>query len=175
MKTWMKAAAVLFAATAALAAGKYTQQQLQARFYYDLGPDTIDVSGYPKAQQDNYKVFARTCSKCHTLARPISAPETSRYDWERFIKRMHARIKNKLGADFSDAQAKTILSFLVYDSRVRKIAGKAAFEAQTRRLKTMFADVKAARAQEQEERAQKDVRPYVDQTQAVPQPQPRGD
>src|SRR3990167_1440253 len=70
---------------------QFTFVQLQALFSWDLGQDFIDVSVYPQAQQANYEVFKAKCSVCHTLARPINAPNAERRDWERFVKRMHGK------------------------------------------------------------------------------------
>lgn len=89
----------------------------QARFKeMEKGPKTIDVSKYPKEMQENYKVFAKTCSKCHSLARPINSNYALPDEWERYIKRM----KRKPGSGISSGDAKAIHDFLVYDSQVRK-------------------------------------------------------
>src|SRR3990172_9822175 len=74
---------------------RFSAEQFEARFYYDLGAAEIDISSYPKKQQDGYAVFARTCSQCHTLARPINAPFAVRKDWERYIQRMHIRTESR--------------------------------------------------------------------------------
>src|ERR1035441_5387770 len=53
----------------------------------DKGPAKIDVSAYPAAQQQGYKVFTDKCAKCHTIARPINTTMT-KAEWERYVKRM---------------------------------------------------------------------------------------
>jgi len=89
----------------------------QARFKeIEKGPKTIDVSKYPKEIQENYKIFEKTCSKCHSLARPINSNYALPDEWERYIKRM----KRKPGSGISSSNAKAIYEFLVYDSQVRK-------------------------------------------------------
>lgn len=89
----------------------------QARFKeMEKGPKTIDVSKYPKELQANYKIFEKTCSKCHSLARPINSSYALPDEWERYIKRM----KRKPGSGISSGDAKAIYDFLVYDSQVRK-------------------------------------------------------
>ena len=115
------------------------------RFYYDLGPETIDIFSYPKAQQGNYAVFAHSCSQCHTLARPINSPYVARKDWSRYVSAMHAKAKAKGGLSFSPAEARLIVDFLVYDSKIRKVDHKAAFDALTRDLKKKFAAADAGR------------------------------
>lgn len=172
MKTYIRACFALLAATAVLAGGKFTEEQLKARYYFDLGPAQVDVSGYPKRQQENYQLFAKTCSQCHTLARPINAPITSRSEWRRFIRRMHARIKSKVGSQFDEEQAERIVDFLTYDAQVRKVAAKAAFDAQSAGLKELFKEAQAERLRQAEKDSESKARPYVDDTQASPQPQP---
>lgn len=130
---------------AAWAADKYDPEQLKARFYYDLGPSEIDVSSYPKNQQAHYAVFKRTCSQCHTLARPINAPIVSRQDWKRFIERMHLRTKVRSGTSLNKEEAKTIVEFLAYDAARRKVAQKANFEAKGRELQALFSEVQKER------------------------------
>lgn len=82
----------------------------------EKGPKTIDVSKYPKEMQENYKVFSKTCSKCHSLARPINSSFALPEEWERYIKRM----KRKPASGISSGDAKAIYEFLVYDSQTRK-------------------------------------------------------
>jgi cytochrome c5 len=62
-------------------------QQSNVVLPQDKGPDKIDVSAYPAAQQANYKLFAGKCSKCHTIARPLNTM-MKRDEWERYVKRM---------------------------------------------------------------------------------------
>lgn len=144
------------------------------RFYYDLGPDRLDVSRYPKAQQENYAVFARVCAQCHTLARPINAPIVSRGSWARFIKRMHGRTEMTSGASITPAESKKVLDFLVYDSRVRKVEGRKDFVAETARLKTLFARARRDESRAEAAREKKEVRetPMERLTQAPPVPKP---
>jgi len=141
---------------------KYSQEQLGARFYYDLGPAEIDVSSYPTERQAGYLVFKKTCSQCHTLARPINSPIVTSKDWQRYVLRMHVRTQSKPGTVISKEDQKVIVEFLAYDAKRRKIDGKKAFEEQTARLKTLFEDVKAERSkrQVQEQKVQESA-PYT--------------
>ena len=84
----------------------------EVTFPFDKGPDAIDVSTYPAVQQENYKVFAEKCSKCHTLARPINAPFATHDEWAAYVDKM--RHKKRSGVD--EDSAKIIIDFLTYDS-----------------------------------------------------------
>jgi mono/diheme cytochrome c family protein len=88
----------------------------------DKGPDKIDVSAYPAAQQANYKLFAGKCSKCHTIARPLNTMMT-KLEWERYVKRM----MHKPNSGISDSQGKQIFDFVVYDQTERKDKTPTAF------------------------------------------------
>lgn len=113
----------------------------------DMGPDEIDVSGYPKEMRDKYKTFKFKCAACHTIARPINSQflelskteieELKKSDpkaladervlmadegmWNRYVKRMMAKPGCPVGKD-----GKAIWEFLVYDSKVRKTGANAA-------------------------------------------------
>ncbi|MGD0771879.1 MAG: hypothetical protein ABSC05_03565 [Candidatus Solibacter sp.] len=88
----------------------------------DKGPDKIDVSAYPPAQQTAYKLFASKCSKCHTIARPLNTM-MKRDEWERYVKRM----MHKPNSGISDNQGKQIFDFMVYDQTERKDKNPKAF------------------------------------------------
>ena len=88
----------------------------------DKGPDKINVSAYPAAQQAAYKVFTTKCSKCHTIARPMNTM-MKRDEWERYVKRM----MHKPNSGISDSQGKLIFDFLVYDQTERKDKNPKAF------------------------------------------------
>ncbi len=88
----------------------------------DKGPDKIDVSAYPAAQQGAYKMFSSKCSKCHTIARPINTM-MKRDEWERYVKRM----MHKPNSGISDNQGKQIFEFLIFDQTERKDKNPKAF------------------------------------------------
>ena len=88
----------------------------------DKGPAKIDVSSYPAAQQQGYKVFTDKCAKCHTIARPINTTMT-KDEWERYVKRM----MHKPNSGISDAQGKQIFEFMVFDETERKDKNPKAF------------------------------------------------
>jgi hypothetical protein len=92
---------------------------------YDKGPAKIDVSKYPAEMQSRYKLFAKKCSSCHTIARPINSDFALEDEWERYIKRM----MRKAGPSLINAdEGKQIYEFLVYDSKTRK---KAMYDKKT--------------------------------------------
>ena len=82
----------------------------------DKGLAKIDVSNYPKEQQENYQVFSQKCSKCHTLSRPINSDYALPEEWERYVKRM----MRKPGSGIGSKDGKKIYDFLSYDSKTRK-------------------------------------------------------
>jgi hypothetical protein len=97
-------------------------QQSNVVLPQDKGPDKIDVSAYPAAQQANYKLFGGKCSKCHTIARPLNTMMT-KDEWSRYVKRM----MHKPNSGISDAQGKQIFEFVVYDQTERKDKNPTAF------------------------------------------------
>ncbi|MBI3549055.1 MAG: hypothetical protein HY078_08455 [Elusimicrobia bacterium] len=107
-------------------------------FYYDLGPESIDVSKYPWTQRENYEVFKKNCQVCHTLARPINAPYVDRRDWGKFIREMHVRKKEWTNSPFAQGEAEVVIRFLVFDARIRKIERRMEFEENARRLRAEF-------------------------------------
>ncbi|MFI5345559.1 MAG: hypothetical protein ACHQ51_04215 [Elusimicrobiota bacterium] len=118
-------------------------------FEADKGPETVDVSKYPKEQQENYKVFSEKCAKCHTLARPINSQYALPEEWTAYVDKM--RHKKRSGID--DDSQKTITDFLIYDSSVRKkeliaqkLKDKAAAEAAGGKKDAAKPDEKAAPA-----------------------------
>jgi cytochrome c5 len=86
---------------------------------YDKGPAKIDVSKYPADMQNKYKVFAKKCSSCHTIARPINCEFALDDEWERYIRRMMRKAGPSL---ISADEGKQIFEFLIYDSKLRKKA-----------------------------------------------------
>jgi hypothetical protein len=84
---------------------------------YDKGPAKIDVAKYPADMQNRYKLFAKKCSSCHTIARPINCEFVLDDEWERYIKRMMRKAGPSL---ISADEGKQIFEFLSYDSKLRK-------------------------------------------------------
>jgi hypothetical protein len=64
--------------------------------------------------------------------------------------------------DFAKKDAAKILDFLEHDSKVRKLDGKAGFEAKTAELKALLKEVEAERSRLQLEEGRKAARPAPD-------------
>ncbi len=139
---------------------EFTDDQMKARFAWDLGVDRLDVSGYPAAQRRNYEVFLKACSGCHTPARALNAPVVSRAQWTRFAHRMHFRARSNL---LTAATAKAVVDFLVHDAAVRKTGRRDAYLDELARLQSRYGELEVERARrllEEGARAAKD-RGYV--------------
>lgn len=108
-------------------------------FPADLGPDTVVVTSYPTAQQENYALFVEKCSLCHTLARPINSPIVDAATWTRFVKRMHGKNNARSGGPLlSGEEANRVIAFLVFDSRERKIKRSEEFQKLQAELHLQF-------------------------------------
>ncbi len=103
------------AVTLAFVVMAWAQEQGKLLLPQDKGPDKLDVSSYPKPIQDDYKVFAEKCPKCHTLARGLNTMMTQD-EWSRYVKRM----MHKPNSGINESQGKQIFDFLVYDETNRK-------------------------------------------------------
>jgi hypothetical protein len=101
------AAALLSAATLALAA----EPEKAPPDPRDFGPDKIDVSKYPLAQQERYGVFTTKCAKCHPVARAVNS-RFNPQEWKRYMKRMIRRPNSGI----NEEQAQDIYEFLKYYS-----------------------------------------------------------
>ena len=108
-----------------------------ALFYSDLGPDQVDVSAYPAERKREYEVYARACSRCHTLARSINAPYVSRAWWEFYVTSMRVRARFH-GEPLAKQDVRDVLNFLEYDSNERKVARASEFETTKETLKRRF-------------------------------------
>ena len=111
-----------------------------ALFYSDLGPETVDVSAYAPAKKRDYEIYARACSRCHTLARSINAPYVNRAWWEFYVASMRVRAKFQ-GERLTKQEVRAVLDFLEYDSNQRKVARASEFEATKAELKRRFETV----------------------------------
>ena len=84
-------------------------------FPADDGPNFIDVSNYSLKMQENYKLFAQKCSRCHTLARPINSKFAGEV-WKKYVYKM----MRKPGSGLTPKTADQIIEFLIYDSQERE-------------------------------------------------------
>ena len=113
------------------------ERRKAALFYSDLGLNTVDVSAYPAARKNDYVVYTRVCSRCHSLARSINAPYVNQAWWEFYIARMRVRAHFH-GDPLTKEEIQSVLDFLEYDSNERKVAHAAQFEATKAELKRRF-------------------------------------
>jgi cytochrome c5 len=151
------------------APSKFSLEQLQARYYMDLGPSAVDTASYTQKARDGYPIFVKVCSQCHTLARPLNAPEATRAEWEQHVRRMHEKtLVYGWWTDFGKKDAEKILDFLEHDSKVRKLDDKAGFAAKTDALKALLKDVEAERERLQLEEGRKNVKPAAPYVGAKP-------
>jgi hypothetical protein len=116
-------------------------RELSVPFYFDLGPDSIDVRDYPKKRRKQYETFVRRCSGCHTLSRAINTPMRGKEEWEYYVYRMRLYSLSEKERRIQKAELEDVLSFLVYDSRIRKVKRGDDFEELDRRLRRKFREL----------------------------------
>lgn len=172
-------AALSVAAIAAKTPAELEKEKALAQPYAnDLGPATVDVSGYPANIQAGYKLLQVKCAKCHTPSRPLNSQfvETDGKDPAERKKNLDAlmksdpslfkekhvwqiedgiwqryvkRMMSKPGCDISKDEGKKIWEFVAYDSRVRKLgANKEKWAAHRRKLLSEFKAKHAHRYEE---------------------------
>ncbi len=66
------------------------------------------VAGLEPEVSEAYALFARKCSRCHSLARPLSAQVDSMDHWRAYV----ARMRRNPGSGISPADGDRILVFL---------------------------------------------------------------
>jgi hypothetical protein len=74
--------------------------------------DGLDVAQLPADVQPDYVLFARRCSKCHQLARPLNSGIRDDALWADYVERM----RRQPGSGISPADTRPILRFLHYYS-----------------------------------------------------------
>ncbi len=70
----------------------------------------LDPSKLPENIRADYDVFANRCSKCHSLARPLTANITDDEQWVLYVNRM----RRQPGSGISRTDQDAILRFLKY-------------------------------------------------------------
>jgi hypothetical protein len=70
--------------------------------------DGLDVATLPPDLRPDYAVFARRCSKCHSLARPLGSGISEDAAWVDYVDRM----RRQPGSGISQADVAPILRFL---------------------------------------------------------------
>ncbi len=82
------------------------------------GRDGLDVAQLPEIVRPDYQLFARRCSKCHSLARPLGSGITDDEVWIAYVNRM----RRQPGSGISPQDAGPILRFLhYYSSEQRRV------------------------------------------------------
>ena len=80
--------------------------------------DGLDVAQLPEGVRPDYALFARRCSKCHSLARPLGSGITDDSVWIAYVDKM----RRQPGSGISPQDAGPILRFLhYYSSEQRRI------------------------------------------------------
>ena len=74
-------------------------------------PNVVDVSAYPPDMKVRYDLFARKCSRCHALDRPLHA-RVGAGGWPDYVRRM----ARHPGAGISEPEQREIALFLAYYS-----------------------------------------------------------
>ncbi|MBI4424157.1 MAG: hypothetical protein HY554_10545 [Elusimicrobia bacterium] len=146
------------------------EKAMQNPYPNDLGPETVDVSGYPKEAQEGYTLLKSRCAQCHTAARPLNSrfvePDAEKDKRESVVadlkksapdlfkdyslhqieagvwQRYVKRMMAKPGCKISPAEGKKIYKFLTVDSSKRKLGANAKKWAEHR--KKLIEDFKKA-------------------------------
>ena len=75
----------------------------------------LDPSQLPADTRDDYAVFARRCSKCHSLARALNSGIDHDSWWEAYVNRM----RRQPGSGIAPGDVQPILRFLHYYTLTR--------------------------------------------------------
>jgi hypothetical protein len=100
----MRVAAIVLALAGLLACGGAGQEARGG----GGGAEGADTSSMPEEVRTDYVVFARRCSKCHSLARPLNSGIDDDAYWAEYVRRM--RLQPASGISHEDEA--TILRFL---------------------------------------------------------------
>ena len=82
----------------------------------DARGEGLDTSTLPDDIKADYDVFARRCSKCHSLARPLNSGIDDDEFWVTYV----ARMRRQPGSGINQADSVVILRFLRYFSREQR-------------------------------------------------------
>ena len=83
----------------------------------------VDPDSFPPETRADYAVFARRCSKCHALSRPLDSGITSDAYWTLYVEKM----RHLPGSGISGDDEVAILRFLrVYAAQERERQKEAA-------------------------------------------------
>jgi hypothetical protein len=80
------------------------------------GSDEVDTLKVPAELRGDYALFAQRCSKCHSLARPLTSGIDDDEYWKRYVERMRRQPSSGISPD----DEPPILRFLHYFSEEQK-------------------------------------------------------
>ena len=80
------------------------------------GSDEVDTAKVPVELRADYAVFEQRCSKCHSLARPLTSGIDDDEYWKRYVERM----RRQPSSGISPEDEIPILRFLHYFSEEQK-------------------------------------------------------
>lgn len=76
----------------------------------------LDVATVPAPLRSDYELFARRCSRCHSLSRPLNARITADEHWAQYVSRM----RRMPGSGISPDDVPALLRFLTWYSAARR-------------------------------------------------------
>ncbi|MDB4930647.1 MAG: hypothetical protein JWM10_3131 [Myxococcaceae bacterium] len=76
----------------------------------------LDVESVPAPLRADYELFARRCSRCHSLSRPLNARISSEEHWREYVNRMRRMPSSGIAAD----EVPGLLRFLTWYSAARR-------------------------------------------------------
>ena len=79
------------------------------------GISAEQVAALPPNEAASYELFTKKCSRCHSLARPLTAQIDEPGHWRHYV----ARMRRQPGSGISPADAEQILVFLEYWTKMR--------------------------------------------------------
>ena len=83
--------------------------------------ESLDPTAMPENVRADYALFARKCSKCHTLARPLNANITDDDEWVMYVNRM----RRQPSSGISPEDQEGVLRFLrYYAADLRRVAAE---------------------------------------------------
>ncbi|HEX4513361.1 MAG TPA: hypothetical protein VH054_07490 [Polyangiaceae bacterium] len=80
------------------------------------GSDEVDTLKVPADLRADYAIFEQRCSKCHSLARPLTSGIDDDEYWRRYVERM----RRQPSSGISPEDEVPILRFLHYFSEEQK-------------------------------------------------------
>ncbi|MBI4816753.1 MAG: hypothetical protein HY791_10870 [Deltaproteobacteria bacterium] len=80
------------------------------------GLSSEQIAALPADVNEAYEVFARKCSRCHSLSRPLSAQVDDMDHWRRYV----ARMRRHPGSSITAEEGEVILRFLAFYVNERK-------------------------------------------------------